>query len=70
MGLVDVIEIGQDRVEIWQVDTNDFVVYYVTYGIMARGSLLEIMQDIHTTYAVFDMGTIGRPQEMVRTKRE
>lgn len=31
-------------------------------GKVARGTMLEIMQDLHTVYGVFDMDIIGKPQ--------
>lgn len=52
--LVDKLMIGTEYIEIWQFGLNDFSVNYVTSDASVRGTLLEVMNDLHQTFGVFD----------------
>lgn len=52
--LVDKLLVGTEYIEIWQFGPNDFAVNYVTSEASIRGTLLEVMADLHETFGVFD----------------
>lgn len=54
MKRIEVLEIGRDRVEIWQYRDNEFEARYVNHGISTFGTLMEVMWDLHETYRIFD----------------
>lgn len=52
--LVDKLMVGTEYIEIWQFGLNDFSVNYVTSEASVRGTLLEVMADLHETFGVFN----------------
>jgi hypothetical protein len=53
MILVDKFQIGDEAIEVWQYGRNDFEFQYKTTGLAFRGSLLDVMHDLHLCFKVF-----------------
>lgn len=52
--LVEKLQIGNEEIEIWQFGLNDYAVNYITSDVSIRGTLLEVMAELHDTFGVFD----------------
>lgn len=52
--LVDRFQVDGDTIEIWQYGRNDYEVRYLVAGMVHQGTLMQVMQDLHDCYRVFD----------------
>jgi hypothetical protein len=52
--LIKRFEIDSESIEIWQYGTDDYEVRYKTTGVNYRGSLLDVMHDLHLCFDIFN----------------
>lgn len=54
MVLVKRFQVDGEGIEIWQYGTDDYEVRYLTASATYRGTLLDVMHDLHLCYGVFE----------------
>jgi hypothetical protein len=54
MVLVKRFEIDGESIEIWQNGVDDYEVRYLTAGASYRGTLLDVMHDLHLCFDIFN----------------
>ena len=54
MVLVKRFQVDGESIEIWQYSTDDYEVRYLTTGVHYRGTLLDMMHDLHLCFDIFN----------------
>ena len=54
MVLVKRFQVDGENIEIWQYGTDDYEVRYLTTGVHYRGTLLDMMHDLHLCFDIFN----------------